>query len=169
MKFSVASLSAAVVVLAAMHSPVAHAGVSAANASGLCQGALPAFDTNIRKRPLAVANEGTAAAFVSCSIPFANNASSIDDAVVMMVNRNETAVDVGCTFVDGVVAEAGLTDLPAYYPQTVTLEPGVLTPIIWEPADYGLTSFSPYENFNCKLPPGVEINLVGYDYTDAAP
>ncbi|HST45355.1 MAG TPA: hypothetical protein VLK29_09045, partial [Luteimonas sp.] len=38
------------------------------NATGLCQAALPAYDGLIRKRPVAIRNEGDAAAFVSCSL-----------------------------------------------------------------------------------------------------
>ena len=37
------------------------------NATGLCQGALPVMEANLRKRPLAVVNEGSTAAFVTCS------------------------------------------------------------------------------------------------------
>lgn len=37
------------------------------NAAGLCQGALPVFETNLRKRPLSVGNEGDTPAFVTCS------------------------------------------------------------------------------------------------------
>lgn len=39
------------------------------NASAHCQAALPVFDGLIRKRPLAVVNEGQAGAFVTCAIP----------------------------------------------------------------------------------------------------
>src|SRR5690554_342572 len=38
-----------------------------AQATAICQGALPAFETQIRKRPLALQNEGEANAFVTCS------------------------------------------------------------------------------------------------------
>ncbi len=38
-----------------------------ANATSYCQAALPAFEGAIRKRPLAVQNEGTTNAFVTCS------------------------------------------------------------------------------------------------------
>lgn len=41
--------------------------VSATNPAGICQGALPAFETAIRKRPLAVQNEGDSTTFVTCS------------------------------------------------------------------------------------------------------
>lgn len=38
------------------------------NATGVCQAALPAFDGLVRKRPLAVQNESTGHAFVTCSL-----------------------------------------------------------------------------------------------------
>lgn len=57
--------------LAASFIPTADAAVERlqiqSNATGLCQAALPIMDTNLRKRPLAVVNEGDTPAFVSCS------------------------------------------------------------------------------------------------------
>jgi len=41
--------------------------LSMANAVGRCQGALPNYEGAIRKRPLAVQNEGTGSAFVTCA------------------------------------------------------------------------------------------------------
>lgn len=155
--------AAAVLGAVLMQASPVHAGTSAANASGLCQSALPVFDTNIRKRPLAVANESSGNAFVSCSVPVGYNPDSIDNAVVFLTNRGSNPVDVACTFVDGVAGAIG----PDYYPQTVTLPPGDLTPVIWDPATFSLPSFSGFANFSCNLPPNVEMNLVGFDYTDS--
>lgn len=150
----------------AIHAPPAHAGTSAANGTAFCQSALPVFDTQIRKRPLGVNNEGNANAFVSCSIPVGYNPGNITNGVIYMTNRNDETVAVTCTLVDGVVADAGLPDIPAYYPQAIALLPGEFTPLIWDPADHGLESFTVYQNYSCILPPGVEINLLGHDYQD---
>lgn len=141
--------------------PPAHAATSAANATAFCQSALPVFDTQIRKRPLGVSNEGTAGAFVTCSIAMGYNPVEIINGVVIMTNRGAGAVTVNCTLVNGVVAELGP---PGYFPKAVELAPGVATPLVWSPADHGLESFHPYQSYSCHLPPGVEINVVGYDY-----
>lgn len=155
--------------VAAMFMPQANAGTSASNATGMCQSALPVFDTQIRKRPLGVNNEGASNAFISCSIPIGYNPDTVNNGVIILTNRNDEAVIVSCTLVDGVVAEIGIPDLPAFYPQTVAALPGEATVILWDPADHGLESFHVYQNYSCNLPPGVEINLVGNDYTDSAP
>lgn len=166
---AIATAAAATLAIAAMSATIANAGTSASNATGMCQSALPVFDTQIRKRPLGVNNEGGSNAFVSCSIPIGYNPESVDNGVVIVTNRNAEAVIVSCTLVDGVIAEIGIPDLPAFYPQTVAALPGVITPIVWDPADHGLESFHSYQNYSCNLPSGVEINLVGNDYTDSAP
>lgn len=166
MKLSITTLSTAVVLAAAaMHAPQAQAATTAANATGFCQGALPVFDTELRKRPLGLNNEGDAGAYVSCSVPVPHNPDTTDNAVIYMTNRNAAAVDVSCIFVDGVVADSGFPT--GYYPQTISLNPGIFTAMVWLPGDFGLTSFSGYTNFSCNLPAGVELNLVGSDYTDS--
>ena len=170
MKSSVvaAAAAAAALAIAAIAVPQANAGTSASNATGMCQGALPAFDTQIRKRPLGVNNEGDRNAFVSCSIPIGYNPDTVDNGVVFVTNRNVVPVIVSCTLVDGVVAEIGV-GAPGFYPQTIAALPGVATPIVWDPADHELESFHPYQNYTCNLPPGVEINVVGNDYSDSPP
>lgn len=172
MKLSIAAVAATTGIAVASiiaHAPQAQAGTSAANGTAFCQSALPVFDTQIRKRPLGVNNEGDSNAFVSCSIPVGYNPGSIINGVIYMTNRTDEAVAVSCTLVDGVVADAGIPNLPAYYPQDIALLPGQFTALIWDPADYELESFSIYQNYSCSLPPGVEINLLGHDYEDSPP
>lgn len=146
--------------------PAAHAGTSAANATAFCQGALPAFDTQIRKRPLGVNNEGDSSAFVSCSIPVGHNPTAVENGLVALTNTSATAITVSCTLVDG-MATGVSGQAPGYYPKSVAVAAGDTNGIVWTPGEYGLPSFSPYQNFSCNLPPGVELNLVGNDYTDS--
>ncbi len=145
----------------------AHAGTSAANATAFCQGALPAFDTEIRKRPLGVNNEGDSNAFVNCSIPIGHNPTAVENGVVTLTNTNGTAVTANCTLVDG-LAPGVSQDPPGYYPKSLAIAAGDTGAIVWTPGEYQLSSFSPYQNFSCNLPPGVELNLVGNDYADSA-
>lgn len=137
----------------------AGAATSAANASNPCQGALPAFETQIRKRPLGVNNEGTATAFVSCSTATGYNPSTITAAIVIVTNRNAGPIDIDCTLVNG-----GIAGAVSYHPKTHSAPAGTPSVIAWTPADVG-GALSMYQNFSCALPPNVDINVVGYDYS----
>src|SRR5690606_12832179 len=91
----------------------AFAEITRQNATGMCQGALPAFDTQIRKRPLAVRNEGTAPAFVSCSL--AGTQGEVHESVeIVFTNSGATDAVVNCTVVSG---RATFSTPPQYYPQ----------------------------------------------------
>src|SRR5690606_41548022 len=73
-----------------------------ANGSGVCQAALPNFEGQIRKRPLAIQNEGTATAFVTCSptsLQFAEASSGGHG--VFFKNDSDAGVTIGCTGVMG--------------------------------------------------------------------
>lgn len=137
----------------------AHA-IESANATAFCQGALPAFDTEIRKRPLAVRNEGDAGAFVSCSIPV-NYAGANTGVHVYLVNRDTETATVDCTFVDGIVTEFGGPNFPVYYPQSIALLADAGEILSWEASEFELASFSSIANISCVLPPGTEITLLG--------
>ena len=157
----------ATILLAAMtvlHAPPAYAATSASTASGSCQGNLPASDTNLRNRPLAIKNEGSSSAFVSCAVQTPYNPESVDAAVVFVTNTTAAAINVSCTYVDG-----GLAPSVVFHPKTVAVPANAVVPIIWEPAEFALTTFSAYANFSCNVPPGVELNVVGVDYTESAP
>lgn len=137
----------------------------AANAVNMCNGALPSYEGALRKRPLAIANEGTSNAFVTCSFPKGYNAAGNADAVIYMVNRGAATATVNCTFVDGIVAELNPTP-PAYYATSVDIPAGEPGGIIWNAEDEGVELFSPYGNVNCSIPPKVELTLVGADYVE---
>lgn len=132
------------------------------NATGICQSALPVFETAIRKRPTAIRNEGTTPAFVSCSLPgdFFNEGNVF--VGVGLTNLGTAPVTVECTFVDGFALPwAGG---PTFNTGSVTLPAGGTNAIIWEPAD-GET-FSNNANLSCALPVGVEIQLVEIQYEE---
>lgn len=124
-----------------------------------CQGALPAFETRIRKRPLAVQNEGDGLAYVTCSFEFdavgaVNNAATLVDTY--FTNNNDTPVDISCTAVTG-----WQTSDNEYVAMQATLAPDGAEQgnLYWVGTDFdggglesGLVSIS------CALPPGVGIN-----------
>lgn len=134
-------------------------GALSANATAFCQGALPSFDTQIRKRPLAVANEGDAFAFVSCSIPVGDNAVPSYQGRISVTNRGVTSVDVSCTLVDG-LSESVSGRVPGYYPKTITVPSNSGGVFLWSAVTPG-PPFDRFQNFSCSLPPGVELNEIG--------
>lgn len=124
------------------------------HAAANCQAALPVFDGNIRKRPKAVANEGTSTAFITCAfeqLPEAGN--RVQRAVVVFVNRNAGPVSVSCTFVNGFLDNA----LSPSLTKTTTLQGNQVGSLFASAlADNGNQNFS-YVASSCALPPGVEI------------
>ncbi len=133
----------------------------ASNPAGICQGALPAFEAAIRKRPLAVQNEGTQTAFVTCAFTSQGDFSASAEnpvAVVMWFNTTSgAATSISCTGV------SGYQQGPNQFVVKTATAPatGAQAPILWEASDFadapdifpsGLFSVS------CALPPGTAIN-----------
>ena len=162
MKSSVLVMAAALALAAtAMRATDAQAAASSASTGvGACRGSSPAANANLRKRPLGVRNEGATAVFVSCAAQWGYNPTQVITATVILSNANAQAADVTyCTLVDGVSNGAAF-----YFPKTMSLAANNIDQMVWRPSDYGGTSFSGFENFSCSLPPGVEINVVGFEY-----
>ena len=133
------------------------------NAVDVCQGSLPSSNGTLRKRPLAINNEGTQPTFISCSIraplgQIEGGGTNVTQIIVLLTNRASTAQPVSCTLVDGVAAP--FPTFPAIYlPKTVDIQPGAFGVINWfdfetEAGRYRLP------NLSCALPPQTEINIV---------
>lgn len=130
-----------------------------ASAPALCQPALPAYDGLIRKRPLAVQNEGTAPAFVSCAFIGDTYTTGTVSAFVYLINNNASAVTVSCTLVN---SHAG--GLMGSYPKSVSVpanNPGGTVSIEWTTADTGGSLFSRWVSLQCRLPAGTGIGHLG--------
>lgn len=131
--------------------------------SGFCQPALPTFDGNIRKRPTAIANEGTALAFVSCSAPktFSDTSGFSDNEPqyqLVVYNKGSAAVNVTCSLVNAF--QAGSTA----FPKTLSVAAGSRTFFSWNAAtDNGGTEWQ-FPNFSCGLPPGTEVGYILYNF-----
>lgn len=130
-------------------------------ASGACQGALPSYEGNFRKRPLAVANEGASSAYITCGVRNDENTAMISTVELYVTNRNAADVDVGCTMVDGSI-DATL-DFANYYPQTVTTLAGRDGAFSWSSASTAPGFLFP--SISCNVPAKVEANQV---YTSIA-
>lgn len=144
---------------------------NASNPVARCQGALPVFETSIRKRPLAVQNEGTSDAFVTCSFEFdsvnaiGNTATLVD---TYFTNTSDTEQTMTCTAVTGF--EGDLEFPNEYVSQTFVIEPGEQANPYWIDTDFedgglasGLVSIS------CNVPAGVGVNdtYIWWDANDA--
>lgn len=129
---------------------------------GVCQAALPAFEGQVRKRPLAIQNEGTDVAFVSCAMPQFTDPALGDVALglrISFINSGSTAATVSCTGVSFVGGDPGNI---AYVPQTLVLPAN--TPIAaelsirWHEEDGN--GSSSYTTVSCALPPGTGLATV---------
>lgn len=124
------------------------------NAPAHCQGALPNFEGAIRKRPLALQNEGTSNAFVTCVIP---NQGRVEAIEVYASSHNGVAGTVECTLVSG--WKGGTNH---YLPQTTaTPADGGWAGLVWEGVDFpGAPVLMPsnYLGLSCNLPAGTGLN-----------
>ena len=132
------------------------------NPAGICQGALPAFETAIRKRPLAIQNEGSTTAFITCSFTsqgeWGGSARNPTRVSVFVNNASGAAVPLSCTGVTGYATQSS----SHYVVKQVNLTAGTGQHVMnWVPADFqeGATLFpSGLFSISCGLPPGVAIN-----------
>ena len=126
------------------------------NASGTCNGALPFFDQQLRFRPLAVKNEGTTNAFVTCT-QLNKLSNDVEQAIVYLHNTGTATVTVNCTLVDGRDSFGNQA-----YPKSVQLFAGAQGMITWNNGDtfFG-ANFRDLINFSCNLPIATELEFIG--------
>lgn len=127
--------------------------------SGVCAAALPAFEGLVRKRPLALQNEGTATAFVSCAPPqFTGIAGDPQLGLeITLVNLGDAPATVNCTGVSAVpVAPLGGGEVIEYIPLSATIPAGGRSSLSWGESD-GAGDFT---SVSCGLPPGTGIGDV---------
>lgn len=130
-------------------------------AAGACQTALPVFDGVVRKRPLAVQNEGTSGTFVTCGLEGKTGAAPVSSLIFAgLVNNSSSAATVSCTLVDG---RNGISD-PVYLPKSVELPANAsIVELQWTSADNEGADFI-YPAISCALPPGTGIKAVGQQF-----
>ncbi len=140
-----------------------HASNRWSNAVESCQGSLPNFEGALRKRPLAIDNEGTSPAFVTCSVAAdLGSPSGVTEVAALFTNRTGVAVTVNCTLVSGIVGPPGS---PIYLPKAIPIAANSFAVADWEKtADNGGNAFV-LANLSCSLPVGTEINVVQTDFT----
>ncbi len=137
--------------------------IPASNATGFCQPALPAFDGNIRKRPLSVQNEGTATAFVTCTLPVEARAigGKTTRAFAYFHNSNDAATTVTCTLVQGVL---GFSEGPNII-KSITMPANTnLQILLWDAAANGGNLLGEILSLSCSLPPNTGVDYLAVDF-----
>jgi hypothetical protein len=158
MKSALIPLMSTALAISALCAAPAHAS-DVSNAVDVCQGSLPSFEGALRKRPLAIANEGSSSSFVSCSLRAPLASEQITGLFVLFTNRSAATRTVSCTLVDG-IAEPFPNLPPVFQPKPIALATGAFGVLSWDQdADNGGDPYN-IPNLNCSLPPGVEINTV---------
>jgi hypothetical protein len=110
--------------LAALAPQPGHAFRVTAQAVAVCQGALPSFEGAIRKRPLAVQNEGTTNAFVTCALNntgYNAGTTFISSVEIYAQNLNSSTRSITCTAVNS--SATASPDAPLYAIRTVNVSP----------------------------------------------
>lgn len=135
-----------------------------ATAVSLCQSALPAYESGIRKRPLAVQNEGADDAFVTCAFTTQWGGDLTDVTIGFRSAGNATAT-VSCT---GVTGTQGASQPNIYVIKSATLPSS--NAVGWNGNDYdtgdGSIPGNAYFSVSCKLPPGVGITSTSVQFVE---
>ena len=122
-----------------------------ANGAGACQAALPNYEGQIRKRPLAIQNEGSAGAFITCSpVSLQGNALHASGHEMVLINNADTPSTVNCTGVSGTT----------YMPKSVQVPGSGQASLNWLGADGVNGSNLDTMNMSCAIPPGIGIRTL---------
>ena len=164
MKIAVSALASAVLFAALSPQATAIERLESTNATGVCQGALPNFETSLRKRPSGLINVSTTTnSFDSCSTTqnfFPPDGGGSATALgVVLTNPTGAPVTVACTMVAG-LNYVGLFS-PVQYPKSFEVAAGSSVEGQWTTVDDNDGEPFPASlNLSCNLPAGVEISNV---------
>lgn len=127
-----------------------------------CQAALPVFDGNVRKRPLAFANEGSGNAFVTCDTDSFSTAAEGTFTLISVFFNNNGA---GMPAIDCTLVNIGASATTYVSKSTGAIAPGQSSFLLWSSSDNGGELFrSPA--ISCNLPPQTQIGAVGFAYQE---
>ncbi|HST46109.1 MAG TPA: hypothetical protein VLK29_12905 [Luteimonas sp.] len=127
------------------------------NGTGVCQAALPAYEGLIRKRPMAIQNEGSDTAFVTCSPVTLQNQTSVDFGHgIFLVNNSAATVTINCTAVVG--AQNGVPQVSI--PKSVVISANSSSELYWSEADGVPQNNSTSFNTSCALLPETGITTL---------
>lgn len=138
------------------------------NAGAACQPALPRYDTAVRKRPLALVNEGATPSYATCNYTVDeyayDEAGGVERFDIVAKNQASANSTITCTAVVGVDDGNAL-----YLVKSATLQPGERKKLEWRAADYGLPQgWEGPVNMSCLLPVlmGLNEGHAHWDYLD---
>jgi hypothetical protein len=120
---------------------------------GNCQAALPAYEGQTRKRPLAVINESPNTAFVTCAFTTEEVSINVQSFSTRVSNLSDVPATVNCT---GVIGDE-LEDAD-YIAKSITLAPGADGTLSWGTADNGGLLFAKSVAISCALPSFTGLN-----------
>lgn len=131
-----------------------------------CQGNLPNSEGNLRKRPLAIANEGTSTAFVTCGFQDINNGGTGTVSVTTwFINRSPAPVTVNCTLVNGIWGAPYFS--VGFFPKSVTIAPAAPPTIIqWTAAADNAGSNFVAPSLSCALPAQTDLSLINHVFPE---
>lgn len=133
------------------------------NGGNACTGALPTFEGALRKRPQAIANEGTSTAFVTCSLE-ANDLNSARgiNAFMSFANSTASAASVNCTLVDGNAFAGAVTQTASF-----TVGAGSTARVAnFYPVSPATQFTRSSVSVSCALPPGTALNYFGVEIAE---
>ena len=129
---------------------------------GNCQSNLPTSEVSLRKRPQALANEGTTSVFVTCDFDNIDNfGTGFGEVAVAFRNRTTTPVIVNCTLVNGVFTAPTSTFTPkSDIAPSVTGPTAGLVVMSWTAVDDNEGEPFQFPSLSCQIPAGTEIGAV---------
>lgn len=128
------------------------------SATAVCEAPLPSFDVSLRKRPVAIANEGSSGIFISCALT-TDHTGDLATNEVRILFASPDQRTVNCTIVAGVGSNLYREG------KSVTVPAGGVAAIHWtgihKRGGEGAIALS------CTLPGGVEVRTLSLHEVDA--
>lgn len=137
-------------------------------AAGICQPTLPAHAAALRARPLGFVNEGTIAAFVTCTFRGDPRVGGRGATRVQahLGHVGETGATVSCTFVEG--RELGGVSNAVYRTKTASVYGGGTgASLTWQPSEIaGAPALIYQAAVQCRLDPKTALHYISVYYDE---
>lgn len=122
-----------------------------------CEAPLPVFNATLRKRPVAIANEGASRIFVSCTL-MSDTMGQDKGSITVSFASNGPSGRVDCTLV------AGGTITQDYLAGSVDVPAGGRARLYWDQVSKRNPAGS--YAFSCVLPPDLEMSTITFAQFD---